>query len=517
MKYNLFSISLLYLNFLIISLFFTKFTFKFSLLDFLARLNLNSFYLSNGYFFWTNLWYLHIFFFLTIFFYISTKFKFIYNFSMYIIYVFFTTSFVIYFEFLTNNIFSNYLMSHSENINILLKNSVNKIHPFLLYSSFNFFFFWIYIYLTSLNNLLLYSNSILPFLITRVKSSLCFIVIALYLGSWWALQEGSWGGWWNWDSSEFFGLIIMYLLLFFFHSKLPLKTVYISYYFILNSLLYLFIFFLLLQLNFSIISHNFGFRSLKFLNTEVFLFSFLLFFSLTFLKLWNEFTILWSFFFNNKSLILMSSKWVFYQIIYFFNLIVLINLISFFIKTILNFKFMFVFVTFNKLLLSLFLLVYIYSYSLSNLILCFLTIFLFLQNYLFLFLLKSTYKHLFKFYSHYLLFIMFIINLEYKFSILNNHLYINFMEVNNYISYITFNSRDIELFLNFFSNSTTFESKSFDLNILYNYTYQIYLINNFDWHFSVMTIDTLPSILNTLLTVFFICIIFYTFRKKSFI
>ena len=125
----------------------------------------------------------------------------------------------------------------------------------------------------------MYNNSILPFLINRIKSSLCFIVIALYLGSWWALQEGSWGGWWNWDSSEFFGLIIMYLLLFFFfHSKLPLKTVYISYYFILNSLLYLFIFFLLLQLNFSIISHNFGFRSLKFLNTEIFLFSFLLFF-----------------------------------------------------------------------------------------------------------------------------------------------------------------------------------------------------------------------------------------------
>lgn len=75
---------------------------------------------------------------------------------------------------------------------------------------------------------------------------------------------------------------------------------------------------------------------------------------------------------------------------------------------------------------------------------------------------------------------MFTINLEYKFSILNNYLYINFTEVNNYISYITINSRDIELFLNFFSNSTTFESKSFDLNILYNYTYQIYLINNFD-------------------------------------
>ena len=40
------------------------------------------------------------------------------------------------------------------------------------------------------------------------------LTITLYFGGWWALQEGSWGGWWNWDASEVLGLItLLYLIL----------------------------------------------------------------------------------------------------------------------------------------------------------------------------------------------------------------------------------------------------------------------------------------------------------------
>ena len=90
------------------------------------------------------------------------------------------------------------------------------------------------------------------------------------MGSWWALEEGTWGGWWNWDSSEVFGLQIALSALYLNHSYTPVKltsnrlfqsisvfaTVLISYFFI--------------QLNFELVSHNFGSKFFFFFNNNLF-------------------------------------------------------------------------------------------------------------------------------------------------------------------------------------------------------------------------------------------------------
>lgn len=79
-----------------------------------------------------------------------------------------------------------------------------------------------------------------------------------FLGAWWALQEGSWGGWWNWDASEVFGLIVLTYLLTSLHSILSsfmqtVKLIYVLY----ASTLTLFTYGLL-QMGYSVVSHNFG-------------------------------------------------------------------------------------------------------------------------------------------------------------------------------------------------------------------------------------------------------------------
>ena len=92
-----------------------------------------------------------------------------------------------------------------ESLNLLLTNSINKYHPLLFYVSL--------FYLTSMFFRIKYSSSKQKLNETRlINHSLFFLILNLFtlsLGGWWALQEGSWGGWWNWDPSETFGLMVM--------------------------------------------------------------------------------------------------------------------------------------------------------------------------------------------------------------------------------------------------------------------------------------------------------------------
>jgi hypothetical protein len=111
-------------------------------------------------------------------------------------------------------------------------------------------------------------------------------ITALLLGAWWAAQEGSWGGWWDWDSSETLGLLILLSAVSVFHYKIKLNN------FINNSFSHLLFFFFTLvvyffiQLNFDVVSHNFGTKFFYFFNNSLFLleniylFSFIFFFIL---------------------------------------------------------------------------------------------------------------------------------------------------------------------------------------------------------------------------------------------
>jgi len=125
-----------------------------------------------------------------------------------------------------------------------------------------FFRFFVYNHLyTNLRRLnytvslttILYKNTII-----KLRVVWLIILYSLYLGSWWALQEGSWGGWWNWDSSEVFGLLILCFFLLYLHNK-HLNTIYI-YKIITVTTWYLLTIFLysILQISYTLVSHNFG-------------------------------------------------------------------------------------------------------------------------------------------------------------------------------------------------------------------------------------------------------------------
>jgi hypothetical protein len=134
--------------------------------------------------------------------------------------------------------------------NLLLNNSINKVHPMLVYVS------WLF-------PVLFYKNYILRFSLlhrTFIATSNMAIIMyfTLFLGGWWAYQEGSWGGWWNWDPSEMFGIIILGVLLTISHSAIGYN--FTHYVFYRNLLFMLFTYYSFLQLNFSLISHNFGIR-----------------------------------------------------------------------------------------------------------------------------------------------------------------------------------------------------------------------------------------------------------------
>jgi cytochrome c biogenesis factor len=80
----------------------------------------------------------------------------------------------------------------------------------------------------------------------------------MWLGASWAYQEGSWGGWWAWDPSEAFGLVILVILISIFHYNfLDKKPILFKSVLKIGSICVLLVY-TLLQSNFSITSHNFG-------------------------------------------------------------------------------------------------------------------------------------------------------------------------------------------------------------------------------------------------------------------
>lgn len=93
---------------------------------------------------------------------------------------------------------------------------------------------------------------------------------ALWMGSWWALQEGTWGGWWNWDSSETFGLMVSLSLLMVTHSQLLSRNMIFTT-LKLQSIIPVFIVgYFFIQLNFELVSHNFGSKFFFFFNNNLF-------------------------------------------------------------------------------------------------------------------------------------------------------------------------------------------------------------------------------------------------------
>jgi len=247
--------------------------------DYLSRNSVDDFFINNYYYFWTSFWYIPTLMALFFVFYIYTS-----DFTLIFIYKLSISLLVI----LWYEILDYWLMSVkeyellicSDNINPLLLNSINKYHPLIFYYST-----LLSIVFSSITLCINFSTCNRPFLTKNLIYKLPDYVIfnflsinfTLFLGSWWALQEGSWGGWWNWDPSEVFGMVIMVFTVINIHyiSKGSFNNTYrysFLVYFTLSILLYIFI-----QLNFNLVSHNFGIKSSQFVNTIQFFFLVFLF------------------------------------------------------------------------------------------------------------------------------------------------------------------------------------------------------------------------------------------------
>ena len=229
-------------------------------------------------FLWVTFLYLIPFYFLISLFFIPYLLKYFPNWLLFLLIIsffFYNTEVldftVINFQIIgTNNLFLQF--------NTLLTNNLNKTHPFIFYLGTLYLF----------NNFI--SNFFLPYFPNKFKNLyiisnyhrslstyLTITSLSLFLGSWWAIQEGTWGGWWNWDPSETFGLLFLLFFLYLTH-----KSLYSSIVTKLNSSTLLIVFWILLsyffiQLNFDLVSHNFGVKFFYFFNNKLFFYQIILY------------------------------------------------------------------------------------------------------------------------------------------------------------------------------------------------------------------------------------------------
>jgi len=238
--------------------------------DIIFRFDFNDSIITLYSLFWTNFWYLPIFFFslFFIFFYFFMGNYAPFSLIFLLIYFYEISDFWI-----TNNLCCLFSTKFN-NINFFLFNNINKYHPLVFYLSVLFL-----IYIVLSNSLIFLVNMKIRwqqqcFYSCLKKIYLITFVInitALYLGSWWAIQEGTWGGWWNWDSSETFGLIVCLIILYVIHTFYTIiSLIFMFFYFVRTFFLFL-LSYLIIQLNFELVSHNFGIKFFYFFNNIFFL------------------------------------------------------------------------------------------------------------------------------------------------------------------------------------------------------------------------------------------------------
>lgn len=235
----------------------------------LSRINVSDFFLNNYYYMWTIFWYIPMFATLV---YITISFLNSYMRIKILVLLLLTPLLllnvieVIDYWYLNTSIID--FRIHGEFVNTLLTNSINKYHPLILYISIGLLYSFI---LYCLNTIIYISRiyqqqlHILPFS-RSLYITLYFNYWALALGSWWAIQEGSWGGWWNWDPSEVFGFVVFIGIVFYIHKSLWNSKLYLSAIDFISILIFIAILYYFMQLNFNLISHNFGLRGMELTN-----------------------------------------------------------------------------------------------------------------------------------------------------------------------------------------------------------------------------------------------------------
>ena len=174
-------------------------------------------------------------------------------------------------DFVSLNLYGDLSSYSLHGINNLLTNTLNRYHPLVFYTSFILFVIPITVLSAPTSSLISFSGSrtLLSFGVYGWRVVILNLT-SLWMGSWWALQEGTWGGWWNWDSSEVFGLLISTSLVSTLHTPYTLNSSYygkLKYLWLTSAVLLSYFF---IQLNFELASHNFGAKFFFFFNNNLF-------------------------------------------------------------------------------------------------------------------------------------------------------------------------------------------------------------------------------------------------------
>ena len=232
--------------------------------DLSSRVFINDFFINSFYILWTSFWYIPSFIVTLLLLFIlksSTESRP----AVLIILLFLWQTLLMHYQNLNPHLYLNDVLG--EHFNILLSNSINKFHPALFYISL------LLITISHPNSLFLpqlnYSTKrSFKELTYFTNTSTRVIIFTLFLGSWWALQEGSWGGWWNWDPSEVFGLVIMLIHLNTLHRKLSSHNYTSTLYYTNLLWKYTLLVYVFIQFNFDLVSHNFGTRVDQFIDSS---------------------------------------------------------------------------------------------------------------------------------------------------------------------------------------------------------------------------------------------------------
>lgn len=236
--------------------------------DLTSRLHLNDVYLHLSHFYWTTLTYLGPFFLLQL------GIMVIYSNPNYLI-----IPSVIIFAYLTevaDFLVGNYQVGIATlnywDFNNLLTNNLNKYHPHIFYISTILCIVMIFLespYL-SLRKINFTNTHLAKFLERLVYLAGSSNLFALFLGSWWAFQEGTWGGWWNWDPSEVLGLLVLVISLVGIHHFLSNSQTLILIIKLKVGISFFILSYFFTQLNFDLVSHNFGNRFTFFFTNTLF-------------------------------------------------------------------------------------------------------------------------------------------------------------------------------------------------------------------------------------------------------
>ncbi len=169
------------------------------------------------------------------------------------------------------------------NLNTNLLNGLFLIHPILIYIFYSIFFYInlkkFNIYINIKYKWVFFINSI--YIIKKnIKKNLYLIIIAISLGAWWAFQELNWGTWWNWDLVEIINLYYIILILILNHKNFIWFIKKFK-----NNLIYVNIFIFILTVRYNLIQsiHNFILIN-NFNQYLIYIYIFILFFILKFIN-----------------------------------------------------------------------------------------------------------------------------------------------------------------------------------------------------------------------------------------